>query len=298
MKVDFFIIGGPKCGTTALAQYLDSHSAICFSQPKETWFFSNDLYPLWQNTNSVEDYHKKFFKHYNSTTHKCVGEGTPLYMFSKTALSNILDYNSDAKFIVMLRNPIDMAYSYHSQLCFNGVHHEDVNDFEKAWSIQKERKDGFSLPKNVIEPQVLQYKEICSLGNQVKILLDRVNSDKIQFILFDDFKLNTESEYNKVLDFLNIEKDSQVSFKKINQNKEWNNHFSRNLFLSIRKLIIKYKLSLNLGILKKIKSFLIKKKPRKKLSTEFQRKLSKEFKSDNNLLSECLKKDLSKWLDY
>lgn len=38
MKVDFFIIGAPKCGTTALAYYLSQHPAVCMANPKETWF--------------------------------------------------------------------------------------------------------------------------------------------------------------------------------------------------------------------------------------------------------------------
>lgn len=128
-KPNFFIIGAPKCGTTSLAAWLAEHPQIFMSPIKEPQFFNKDVgFPM----KSLQAY-EKLFKD-ASSGHIAVGEATVLYLYSKVAVRNILDYNPDAKFIVCLRNPVDMAYSLHEQWFFNGI--EDIEDFKEAWLMQ------------------------------------------------------------------------------------------------------------------------------------------------------------------
>ena len=44
--------------------------------------------------------------------HKIIGEATPIYMYWKNAIKRIYNYNSDMKLILVLRNPIDRAFSH------------------------------------------------------------------------------------------------------------------------------------------------------------------------------------------
>ena len=78
MKVDFFIVGAPKAGTTSLYYYLNEHSEIVMSNQKETDFFSDEslqkqgLYYGKNRISTIEKYHALFQNHEN----KLVGEAS------------------------------------------------------------------------------------------------------------------------------------------------------------------------------------------------------------------------------
>jgi hypothetical protein len=59
---DFFLVGAPKCGTTALSEYLRAHPAIGFSSPKEPHFFATDR-PFLRQMQSEEEYLRRAFAH-------------------------------------------------------------------------------------------------------------------------------------------------------------------------------------------------------------------------------------------
>lgn len=67
---NFFIIGAPKCGTTALSEYLREHPQVFFSDPKELSFFNEDFTN--RRTTSLEDYPYHFEEAKES--HKAVGK--------------------------------------------------------------------------------------------------------------------------------------------------------------------------------------------------------------------------------
>src|SRR6056297_3072691 len=134
-KPNFFIIGAPKCGTTSMARYLGEHPDIFFSDPKEPNFFNTDFSDEYRKVTNIKDYLKLFR---GADKYKRVGEGSVMYLFSKEAISNILEFNPKAKFIVMTRNEVEMFRSLHLQLLSSLE--ENEKDPEKAWRLQKERK--------------------------------------------------------------------------------------------------------------------------------------------------------------
>lgn len=296
MKVNFFIAGGPKCGTTALATYLDTHPQVCFARPKEPWFFDTDLGMGKSNHNgSLDDYFKKFFSHYDSNVHKVIGEGTPLYLYSQVAIKKILHYNSSAKIIFMIRNPIEMVQSWHSQLIFNGLNHESEADLETAWKLQWERREGKSLPQKCIEPRQLQYKDICSLGTQLEKLYTTADKNNIFPIFLDDLKSNPREVYLQVEKFLGVEDDGRREFPIVNANK-------KNQWPGIKSSIqcvgrIKKKLGVNcsMGVGKRILKANTVKANRKSLRPEFKLELEKEFLPEIEKIERIMNRDLSLW---
>lgn len=107
-KVDFLICGTQKGGTTALDRYLQKHPEICMAEKKEVHYFDQDeLFSA--GPPDYAAYHA-FFQ--PSRHHKVLGESTPIYMYWKPAAARIHAYNPDMKLIVILRNPIDRAYSH------------------------------------------------------------------------------------------------------------------------------------------------------------------------------------------
>jgi hypothetical protein len=82
-KPNFFIIGAPKCGTTALSEYLRQHPNIFFSLPKELCYFGKD-YPSCARPFKSDRQYLKFFRK-ASCEHLAIGEGSTRYLASKNS---------------------------------------------------------------------------------------------------------------------------------------------------------------------------------------------------------------------
>lgn len=107
-KVDFIICGAQKGGTTALDTYLRQHPDICMARIKEVHFFDKEEF----FSDSTVDYSKYHASFHPKKKHKLVGEATPVYMYWDEAPHRIWEYNPYMKLIILLRNPIDRAYSH------------------------------------------------------------------------------------------------------------------------------------------------------------------------------------------
>ena len=116
MKVDFFIVGAPKSGTTSLYHYLASHPDIFMSSKKEPNYFSKseikqqELYYPIDELDSFSDY-KILFS--GSKEGQILGESSVSYLFYPEVASKLHEHNSSAKIIILLRNPIERAFSHY-----------------------------------------------------------------------------------------------------------------------------------------------------------------------------------------
>lgn len=107
MKIDFIIAGAQKCGTTALHECLIAHPEIFMPKNKEVHYFDNEH--LYKNDPGYKRYHSFFDEHEDQ---KVLGEATPIYIYWHGALERIHQYNKEMKVIIILRNPIERAYSH------------------------------------------------------------------------------------------------------------------------------------------------------------------------------------------
>ncbi len=288
-KPTFFIIGAPKCGTTSLHTYLNSHSQITMSHPKEPHYFSTDIENGGiRNKEKYED----CFSHSDGNA-VAVGESSTLYLYSKVAVQNICKYNKDAKFITMIRNPIEIARSFH-QVALK-VFGEIETDFQKAWLLEESRKSGVNIPIGCIDSKLIFYGNIAKIGQQVQRLLTKISSDKIHFVLYDDFKSSTESEYIKVLNFLNVDKELPYRFSSYNKTHRIKNEALTKVVNYGSALKKKMNIKTRFNIAGKIHKINITDDPLEELPTNFLLKMNKFFENDINLLSRLIKKDLSKW---
>lgn len=96
MKPNFFIIGAPKCGTTALCEYLRAHPRIGMSIPKEPHYFCTDCTTRFRTIYTQQEY-LRCFDHVQDGC-AVAGEGSVWYLFSEAAVVNILRFAPDAKF--------------------------------------------------------------------------------------------------------------------------------------------------------------------------------------------------------
>ncbi len=288
---NFFILGAPKCGTSSMNHWLSEHPNVFMSKVKEPNFYNTDHGGL--SLYNQKSY-KKLFKNV-CNDHKIIGESSAWYLYSKVAVTNILNDSDlkELKFLVMIRNPIKMSYSLHEQQVFSL--NEPEKDFLKAWDLQRERslnkKTGFFTK----EGQHLRYGDICKLGVQIERLYKIVPKEKIKIIVLDDIYKNPLKVYKETLSFLKLPYDGRSNFKALNTAKVKK---SRLFALFIRALgDIKYQLKIQkgLGLLNKINRLNLKSLERKKLDRLTENKLKQYFKEDVLLLSRLIDRDLSHW---
>jgi Sulfotransferase domain len=299
MKIapNFFIIGAPKSGTTALSQYLGAHPNVFFSRVKEPHFF--DLDTSTRVKAGLQTY-LSLFSEAEPDLHKAVGEGSTGYLFSRVAVSEILKFNPDSKFIVMVRNPVDLVQAWHSEMYYEGV--EDIRDFESAWKLEEERRRGRRIPYPCWEPKKLFYSEWGKLGEQVERLFSVVARDRLKVIVFDDFIANTRSVYEQVLSFLGVPLDGKDDFETVNESRAlrypW---LQRRLALTanqVRRIraISGLNLRWGLGLSQRLLLLNSKPSPRRGISPELRAELNEFFREDVRKLSKLLGRDLSYWV--
>jgi len=296
-KPNFFIIGAPKCGTTALSEYLKEHPNIYMSSPKEPHYFSKDL-PGIRPIESFQKYIELFSP--AKENHKAIGEASVWYLYSFVALKAIKKFNPKAKIIVMVRNPVDMVHSFHSQALRSLD--EDVRDFEKAWQMQWIRKKGKYIPKQCREIGVLQYGKIAKFGEQIERLYSIFPRNQVKVIVFDDFCENTSDVFSEILDFLGVQQFKKNSFPIINLNAGIKSNLLVKFTQRPPKILVEYSKSIKrllglrrLGILRFIREKNFYETKRVPLRKEFREELLLYYKSDILILESVLERDLSKW---
>ena len=293
MGPDFFIIGAPKCGTTSLSEYLGHHPEIFMCDPKEPHFFDDDY------TGRLPIDWPQYLQYFQLARpcHRAIGEATPRYLRSEVAIPQILDFRPDARFIVMVRNPVDMAQAFHANQVFHGD--EDVDDFAVAWNLQKNRELGLSLPRKCRDPKLLLYGETCLLGRQIERLYRSVDCDKVKIIVFEDFVGDTRHIYQEVLSFLGVGLDDRRHFPIFNSNRVVRSDLLRRGLNAIENAVGIFKrmarVNRRFGLSKAAHYFNTKVVARKEIDEKLKAELRAWFREDVEKLSCVLKRDLTHW---
>lgn len=299
IKPNFFIIGAPKCGTTALSEYLRAHPKVFVSRPKEPHYFSDDLIRPYPYITTLDEYLSLFEK--AKPEHLAVGESSVEYLYSSVAVRNIYQFNPNAKLIVMFRNPIDMLYSMHSQMLYDLE--EDEKDFQTAWSLQPERAQGRRIPERCRERKFLQYKTIGRIGEHLEKVLQIFPIRQVKVIIYDDFARSPSTLYEDVLKFLGVPSDGRTEFPRLNESRGYRSAWLARLQSpphGITQVVKRLKRALgvnSLGVLKLVGDINGKKISRLPLPPEFRQELANEFRDDIKKLSRILNRDLSHWCE-
>tara|TARA_B110000908_G_scaffold170891_1_gene231829 strand:+ start:1366 stop:2244 length:879 start_codon:yes stop_codon:yes gene_type:complete len=137
---NFMCIGAAKSGTTSLYDILKQHSEVFIPSFKEPHFF--DIPSVYEN--GLEWYRKTYFK--NVKDEKCIGDFTPTYLFEDDAPQRIFnDLGRDIKFIVILRNPVDRAYSHYLHSLRDQHENLSFSDSLKAESSRINKENYLSF---------------------------------------------------------------------------------------------------------------------------------------------------------
>lgn len=197
----FFLVGAPRCGTTSISKYLARQPQVCFSRPKEPHYFNRATVESLARIRA--EYLDRYFPHYDPQQHSVVGEGSVSYLYQPEAIRRILALAPDARFIVAVRNPIDMLRSYHYRMLY--LLEEDTEDFIAAWNLQEARAHGEGIPPRCSDPRLLLYREVASLGKQVRQLQELAGADHCHVIVNDDLKNKPGEVYRDLLHFIGVD---------------------------------------------------------------------------------------------
>jgi hypothetical protein len=194
-KVDFFIVGAPKAGTTSLYHYLDKHPNIEMSNIKEPNYFSSEdlkLHPLYYQERIIDnlaEYEALFSK--NQSDIKS-GEASVSYLYYNRVPQKILEYNKNAKIVIMLRNPVDRAFSHWQMDERLGYINQPLEEVVTNHESSKNK---------------LYYQQYIQLGlyfEQVERYLKVFGSNNVLILIQEEFKINRQSVLDKLYKFLKI----------------------------------------------------------------------------------------------
>lgn len=297
-RPDFFIIGAVKSGTTALYTYLREHPAVFLAYPKDLNYFSEDLPGLREVRNEAD--YLRYFENVEDVR-RAVGEASSLYLFSSVAVQRIHAFNSQARILALLRNPVDLVHAHHGQLVYSGQ--ETEPDFEKAWKLQEVRAEGRAIPAGRRARQQLQYRKVAQLGTQLRRWLKVWPREQVFIRLFDDFVTDTQRVYEDALDFLNVPSDHRTEFPSVNESKRHRISVLGRLTESPPTIVrhgvrtVKRVFGVReFGVLNRVRAINEVAEKRAPLRPAFRAELVDEFREEIALLAELLDRDLSHWL--
>ena len=294
-KPDFFLVGAPKCGTTALNDYLRRHPEIYIPNSKEFHFFGSDL-KFQKPRNLNKEIYLSFFQ--NCGDAKRVGEASVMYLYSANAPKEIYDFNQDASIIIMVRNPIDVMYSHYSQKVFDLD--EDIKDFAEALDAEGRRLAGNDIPEKTKMVDYLYYRKIVKFSEQVDRFYTTFGKDQVHVIVYDDFRSNPDQVYKEVLAFLKVDESFSTDFNTINANKTWHSKRYAELINSPPKILtVPFKrlipLELRRRAVRKLRMMNAKYQPRDPMDQSLRETLKLEFREEIDRLGKLIERDLSIW---
>lgn len=294
---DFFVVGGPKCGTTSLYTYFAEHPKIFVPRIKEIHYFSSDFSDKWRGILSEHEYLSLYA---GAGPAQVKGDFSVTYLSSAVATKEILRNNPDARVIAILRNPVTAVPSYHSQLLYSVM--EDIEDPHEAWRAQAERQEGKRVPRTCKESKMLLYREMFNYPDQLKRLFEIVPESQRTVLIFERFVRDPLSHYVELLRFMQVPYDGRTQFHAANRNKVARSYrierFLRHPPFPLNHLRDHLKPPLNrLGIhpVSKIRSLNRRVVKREPVSKAFQGELEQAFAEDKAEVEALLGTRLPEW---
>ena len=210
-KPNLFIVGAPRCGTTAMHRYLGAHPRILMSRVKEPTYFGSDLRLVNVARPTLDDYLANF-----SGKEEAIwrGEASVHYLFSRRAAAEIRAFSPEARILILLRDPVAYLYSLHHIAVFTGQ--EEIRDFAAALAAAPLRRQGLSIPRRVLILDFLDYLETARFSEQVTRYLDVFGPERVKILLLDDLRADPAAVYRDVLGFLALPADDEREFPVVN----------------------------------------------------------------------------------
>jgi hypothetical protein len=299
-KPDVFIVGAPKCGTSAMHQYLAAHDEIYMAK-KEMHAFGSDLRfgPQFYRRN-LQEYLAEFDARNGE---RRAGEASVWYLYSTQAAAEIHAFNPDARIIIMLREPVEMLYSLYSQFRFDGNEH--LKTFEEALAAEEDRRAGRCIKRQTYLAQGLVYRDTARYTAQIRRYFDVFGRDRVHVVIYDDLLADVRTTYRSTLDFLGVDSTRiRTDFQVINGNKAvkhstvrgfLNDPLVRSTAVAVGRRLPRPVFAALHDLERRIWKLNSRSEKRPPLAPEVRAQLQREFAPEVERLSELLGRDLTHW---
>ena len=201
---DFIIIGTARSGTTSLYYDICQHPCVLPAAYDELGYFDSNFHLglNWYRSLFPTLFSKWLVK--QKKQFAITGEDTPFYIWDPIVAKRILKNLPKIKLIVLLRNPVDRAYSnYHL-----GVRAGTENlSFEDAIKAEIKRLEEINEESKIsIEKYAIRRSYLAKgfYADQLKIWFEIFNSNQLLIISTEDLKSNPQKVINKIYNFLEI----------------------------------------------------------------------------------------------
>ena len=203
---DFLVAGAPKAGSTAIHHALVRHPELYLSDPKEPkYFMTGETRPPRREHRGPGDAHSRLEWHYDRRRYEALfdaappgtlrGESTPFYLWDAAAHRRIAAAVPDVRIVVVIRDPVDRAYSNWTHLRSNGL--EPEPDFLTACRLERERiADGWA--------PFWRYLELGRYGEQLAKLYQHVPPTQVHVIRYRELIDDPVRALDSVCEFLGV----------------------------------------------------------------------------------------------
>ena len=292
---NFLVVGAAKAGTTSIYRYLSQHPEVYMSPIKEPKFFTSTGLKFPHNgpgdsmvdAGIVRDFssYKALFNDVDNQ--KAVGEASAdnLYYYF-IAIPNIYKYIRETRIIIILRNPVERAYSAYLHLVRDG--RENLGFKEALEAEDRRKKNNWEF--------IWFYKDVGYYYSQVKAYLDAFGQDKVRIYFFEQLKSDALGLMQDIYRFIGVRDDFIPQIRRYNvsgiQRSQFINRLlsSPSMFKRIIKRLLPEKAGKDLSLaLRRINL----KKP--EMEPELKELLTESYSDDIRLLGKLVGRDLSHW---
>ena len=294
VRPNFLIVGAARSGTTSLYYWLKQHPEVFMPDIKEPSYFVHGY--------GISDWRKYLSLFEPGRGKKVIGEASTAYLAAPESPRWIRDVLGNIKIIILLRNPIERAYSLYCWMVMEG--YEWLPTFEKA--LEEEDRRFQDEPFRRSNPEYFwdyMYFRSGLYYDQVKRYIETFGSNSVKTFLFEDLTRSPEKLYSDVCRFLEVSDNYHPHF--IPQNPSKIPRFIRlqYLFRQAPKLVPKLP-----GVFRKVSRPVIwrlvplmmslnkKAGCRVEISPELRNRLREMYREEILRLSELIGRDLSEWL--
>jgi len=222
---DFFIVGHPKSGTTALYRMLKSHPQIYMSPVKEPYYFACDNPQpelsgerRWRSLDQT-GIHEKTLQDYlalfaAARPDQVAGEASTHYLWWPTAAGRIAAVQPQARIIALLREPADFLRSLHLQFVQN--RHETETDLRRALALESVRREGKEIPPRSVWPKCLFYSDRVRYTEQLRRYHELFGREQVLVLIYEEFRRDNEATLRAVQRFLGVDDTLPVEVMEVN----------------------------------------------------------------------------------
>jgi len=288
-----FVVGAPKCGTTAVTRLLEGHPEVFVAGRKDIHFFGSDLDFCGRTPELEADYRARFLE----------GAGRParvdssVWMLASTrAAAEIAAFEPAARIVVLLRHPVEAMQALHDQLRLNGLGDENEPDFARALALEPARAAGQDLPPGTPLPMALQYRANVRFATQLARYDAVFPREQIHVILQDDLKRAPAETAAALFAFLGVDPSVSAAPRAVNTRKEVRSEGLRRLIAALPPgLKGALPAGWRVGLRRLLRRWNSRHAPRPPLDPALRARLVAELRPEVEALERRLGRDLFAW---